>query len=37
MLNLGFLSNSADADFINADDNIDALCKELIEALRTKE
>jgi N-acetylmuramoyl-L-alanine amidase len=37
MLNLGFLSSGADADFINADDNIDALCKELIEALRTKE
>ncbi|PTM03507.1 MAG: hypothetical protein DA405_10180, partial [Bacteroidetes bacterium] len=37
MLNLGFLSNGADADFINADDNIDALCKKLIEALRTKE
>lgn len=37
MLNLGFLSNSADADFINADDNIDALCKELIEALLAKE
>tara|TARA_R110000868_G_scaffold56972_1_gene176404 strand:- start:503 stop:1129 length:627 start_codon:yes stop_codon:yes gene_type:complete len=37
MLNLGFLSNSADADFINTDDNIDALCKDLIEALRIKE
>ncbi len=37
MLNIGFLSNSADADFINANDNIDALCKELIEALLAKE
>lgn len=37
LLNIGHLSNSADADYMSTDDNIDALCKDLIEALRIKE
>ncbi len=37
LLNIGHLSNSTDAAYMSMDDNIDALCKDFIEALPSRE